>query len=117
MRIITRHFIVEAALGPVNTKPKSVFFCAAFRLSAFAFAYLARQTAQKQPCLAACPDGQTGETGLKNEIKNFLKPTISDASIRVFRWFHFDLKVKNQNFIAFLSRNCEKAIPTSPKER
>ena len=56
--------------------------------------------------------------------KNFLKPTITEASHRCtslpagrFRRFHFGLGTKNQNFIFCPTQNCEKVIPISPKGR
>tara|TARA_R110002072_G_scaffold142036_1_gene287369 strand:+ start:151 stop:363 length:213 start_codon:yes stop_codon:yes gene_type:complete len=38
-------------------------------------------------------------------------------TIEVFCRFHFGLGAKNRNFIFCPTRNCEKAIPTSPKGR
>ena len=51
-------------------------------------------------------------------IKKFLETDYPRGrALEVFRWFHFDLKAKSRNFVFCPTRNCEKAIPTSPKGR
>jgi hypothetical protein len=44
-----------------------------------------------------------------------------DRAVEVFRrtdsqGYHFGLRAKNQNFVLCPTRNCEKAIPTLPRQ-
>ncbi|MCM4155298.1 hypothetical protein DHD80_04695 [Gramella sp. AN32] len=48
-------------------------------------------------------------------IKNFLKPTLPQARRRVIAPVLFWPLVKKPKFYIPLTRNCEKAVPTSPR--
>ncbi len=48
--------------------------------------------------------------------KKNLETDYPSRAIEVFRRFHFDLWTKNRNFVFYLTRNCKKAVPISPKE-